>query len=135
MSLYVPVLKGYLGELVALRHAWPPVTAAIRPVLEVIERDPASLYNNVLSFGQLLMDHAPKDMAISPGGTLTGDIPAAGVGHPAVTRTATLCDIGQGSERWAVGHFMGQAPRNFKCDRRIPGMRVCRLRRPRRRGS
>jgi hypothetical protein len=62
VSIYVPILKARVSEFVALDHAEPPVAAAMRPLLEVMQEPSGSLNGSVLDFGDKLMEAAPKDM-------------------------------------------------------------------------
>ena len=65
MVMYVPILKARMGEFLALDNAWPPVTAVIKPLLEVMLNMSGDLYGSVLDFGDRLMATAPKGMAFA----------------------------------------------------------------------
>jgi hypothetical protein len=60
--VYMPILKGRTAEFLALLHAAPPVTAVARPLLEVISDERMSVHGSVLTFGDRLMEAAPKGM-------------------------------------------------------------------------
>jgi hypothetical protein len=62
VTVYVPILKARRSEFLALDHAEPPVAAAIRPLLEVMQNPSGSLSGSVLEFGQQLTEAAPKGM-------------------------------------------------------------------------
>jgi hypothetical protein len=65
VAVYVPILKARRGEFLALENAWPPVTAVIKPLLEVMQNTSGSLYGSVLDFGNQLVASAPKGMTFA----------------------------------------------------------------------
>lgn len=65
MVVYMPILKGRMGEFLALDQAGPGVAGAVRPLFEVIQRPSGQLSGSVLDFGDRLMTAAPKGMVFA----------------------------------------------------------------------
>jgi hypothetical protein len=93
VAVYVPILKARGGEFMALDNAWPPVTAVIKPLLEVMQNTSGSLYGSVLDFGNQLVATAPKGMTF---GCTTGSSSSANTKNTADVGSSTVLITGGG---------------------------------------
>ncbi|MEW2471766.1 hypothetical protein AB0919_43405 [Streptomyces sp. NPDC046994] len=97
---YVPILKGKVGEFLALGHASQEVRAQIRPVMEIVPD--FELRDLLETFCEHAMDHVPSGMVLTVDcgalpfvRVLEGDVggPVARVGESLALRGVAMCPV------------------------------------------